>query len=229
MIRETRITCAVCCTPVDDYDRCYRCNQHQYTAGIADLVAPLTYAAERTQSGILLRHYKDDVSEVARQQHSMVIRRALYLGIMLHQNCIEKRVGQPVYRRVMVPSLSNRPGVHPFAAITREMNAISDQLSLVPAATATSNRIVAGTQFVIAPPQDLSGKHILVLDDTWTTGSRTQSAALTLRAAGARYVSVMVVGRWLSPGYGNNAEFIKTRLKRDYDPRICPVTGGACP
>jgi hypothetical protein len=26
----------------------------------------------------------------------------------------------------------------------------------------------------------------------------------------------MVVGRWLSPTFGNNAEFIKTRLQRDY-------------
>ena len=68
-----------------------------------------------------------------------------------------------------------------------------------------------------------------VLDDTWTTGSRSLSAALALHDAGADHVSVMVVGRWLSPTFVNNAEFIKTRLQRDYDPRICPVTGGDCP
>jgi orotate phosphoribosyltransferase len=79
------------------------------------------------------------------------------------------------------------------------------------------------------PKQNLSGRHILILDDTWTTGSNTQSAALTLRHAGADHVSVMVVGRWLSHTYGNNAEFIKTRLRRDYDPGVCPVTGGQCP
>jgi hypothetical protein len=39
----------------------------------------------------------------------------------------------------------------------------------------------------------------------------------------------MVIGRWLSRGFRGNAEFIKTRLQRDYDPGICPVTGDACP
>jgi hypothetical protein len=41
-------------------------------------------------------------------------------------------------------------------------------------------------------------------------------------------VSVLVVSRYLRPGYGHNAEFIKKRLQRDYNPRICPVTGGDC-
>ena len=94
---------------------------------------------------------------------------------------------------------------------------------------AITDRIVSANQFEVVPKRSLRGQHILILDDTWTTGSNTQSAALTLRQAGADHVSVMVVGRWFSPTFGNNAEFIKTRLRRDYNPSICPVTGGACP
>jgi hypothetical protein len=211
------------------YERCYRCYQHANTFGIADLVAPPTYAIERTQSGILLRHYKDDVSAEARQQHSRVIFRLLYLGLVLHQRCIERRIGQPVTSRVTVPSLTGRAGVHPFTAMARAMKAVDDSLALVPAAGATFNRIIDGGQFDIVPKRSLKGEHVLVLDDTWTTGSRTQSAALALHDAGADHVSVMVIGRWLSQTYGSNAEFIGTRLQRDYDPHICPVTGGDCP
>jgi hypothetical protein len=230
VIREPLITCSVCGTPVDGYERCFRCHQHHTMVGVADVVAPLTYAIERTQSGIVVRHYKDDVSVEARAQHSPVIRRLLYLAIMKHQRCIEKRVGARASMRVTVPSLNRRPGIHPFTAIARAMKAVDDErLALVPAPGAVSDRIVSASQFEIVPKRSLSGQHILVLDDTWTTGSNTQSAALTLRRAGADQVSVMVVGRWLSRTYGNNAEFIKTRLRRDYDPGICPVTGGACP
>jgi orotate phosphoribosyltransferase len=75
----------------------------------------------------------------------------------------------------------------------------------------------------------VQGHHVLVLDDMWTTGSNAQSAALALRRAGAAAVSVMVVGRWLNPSYGHTGEFIKTRLQRDYDPDMCPVTGASCP
>ena len=219
----------MCGTPVDGYERCFRCYRHHTIAGIADVVVPLTYGIERTQAGILLRHYKDDVSAEARAQHGRLIRRLLYLAIMKHQKCIEKRVGTSITMGVTVPSLNRRPGVHPFTAIAQAMKAVDDnRLALVPAPGAIKERVVSASQFEVVPNRGLSGRHILVLDDTWTTGSNAQSAALTLRHAGAEHVSVMVVGRWLSPTYGNNAEFIKTRLRRDYDPNICPVTGGAC-
>jgi hypothetical protein len=220
----------VCGTPVDGYERCFRCQQHHAVAGIADVVAPLTYGIDHTQSAILLRHYKDDVSAEARERHARVIRRLLYLGIMKHQKCIEQRAGRPVSVRVTVPSLNRRPGVHPFTAIASAINAVDDdRLALVPTPGAVKDRVVSASQFQIMPKQNLSGRHILILDDTWTTGSNTQSAALALRQAGADQVSVMVVGRWLSQTYGNNAEFIKARLRRDYDPGVCPVTGGKCP
>ena len=73
------------------------------------------------------------------------------------------------------------------------------------------------------------GKHVLVIDDVWTTGCNAQSAALMLRRAGAAAVTVMVVGRWLNPCYGANAEFIGVRLKQNFDVRVCPVTGNQCP
>jgi hypothetical protein len=54
---------------VDGYERCFPCKQVVSTFGVADLVAPLVYDIEHTQSGILLRHYKDDVSAYTRQHH----------------------------------------------------------------------------------------------------------------------------------------------------------------
>jgi hypothetical protein len=149
---------------------------------------------------------------------------------MKHQNCIDKRVGKPVNMRVTVPSLNRRPGIHPFAAIAKTMKAVDEnRLALAPRPSATGERVVSAGRFTVAPKRSLGGQHILILDDTWTTGSNTQSAALALREAGADHVSVMVVGRWLSSTFGHNADFIKARLHRDYDPSICPVTGGDCP
>ncbi|CAM3414429.1 amidophosphoribosyltransferase [Mycobacterium intermedium] len=229
VIREPFVTCAACGTPVDGFERCFRCQQYRTAEGAADIVVPLVYGIERRQSGIVLRHYKDDVSGHARQQHGRVLRRLLYVGLMRHQTCIERLVGQPVNARVAVPSLNRRPGVHPFVALAAAMKTTSDDLALLPAPGATGERVVSATQFTVASSRRLTGQHILVLDDTWTTGSRAQSAAWALRAAGAHHVSVMVIGRWLTPGFGRNAEFISTRLHRDYDPDICPVTGGACP
>ncbi len=112
------------------------------------------------------------------------------------------------------------------------MNAVNDHLVLAPAPGATNDRVVSASQFEVVGAPNLNGQHILVLDDTWTTGSRAQSAALRLHEAGANYVSVMVMGRWVSPDFGNNATFISKRIERKdnpYNPRICPVTGADCP
>ena len=71
-------------------------------------------------------------------------------------------------------------------------------------------------------------RHVLVIDDTWTTGGHAQSAASAIRATGASAVTVIVLARWLSPGFGNTAAFIAARLKSDYDPVTCPLTGVRC-
>lgn len=231
-IREQYVTCGTCTTPVDferRFDRCWTCSQHHRTVGIADLVAPLTYSIEGDQSHFLVRHYKDNPDPAVRNRLGRVINRLLFLGIVLHQACIEERIGQAVNMRLAVPSLSGRRGVHPFVEMTRNMHATPETPLLVQASGASSERLFRADQFDLAPAVDLSGKHVLILDDTWTRGSRTQSAALTLRRYGAKHVSVMVVSRYLKPGYAENAEFIRTRLRRDYNPRICPVTGGDCP
>jgi len=70
---------------------------------------------------------------------------------------------------------------------------------------------------------------VLLIDDTWTSGGHAHSAALSLRNAGAARVSVLVVARWLKEDYGNNKQFLADLAARDFDPRICPWTGGPCP
>ena len=229
VVREPDVTCRICATPVDGFDCCWRCRQDRRIAGLADVVAPLTYAIGSTQSATLLRHYKNDPVRKVRHQHSLIINWLLFLAITSHEQCIATAAGLPVFLRLVIPSLTGRPGVHPFVDITRTMNAISTLTALVPTPTAMCDRVITADKFALEPDIRLDGQHVLVLDDTWTTGSNAQSAVLTLRRAGAEAVSVMVVGRWLSPNFGTTADFIKTRLQRDYDPDICPVSGGRCP
>jgi hypothetical protein len=76
-----------------------------------------------------------------------------------------------------------------------------------------------------------SGQHVLVIDDTWTGGGHATSAALAVRAAGATRVSVLVLARWLSEGWGlNTPEWARQHLTApDFNPWVCPWTQGACP
>ena len=228
-IREPGVTCRVCATPVDGFELCWRCGQDQRITGLADVVAPLTYAVGSTESAALLRDYKNHPVRSVRLRHGLVIGSLLQLGITAHERCLVAVVGLPVSLRVAVPSLTSRPGVHPFAQMARAMGVVGEA-ALVPAPEAMCDRVVRPDKFTLEPARVAAGKHVLVLDDVWTTGSNAQSAALTLRRAGAAAVSVMVVGRWLSPGHPPTARFIERRLQqREFDPDVCPVTGGRCP
>src|ERR1700751_5460924 len=44
VVRPPPITCRVCAAPVDGFDRCWRCDRARRIGGVADVVAPLTYA-----------------------------------------------------------------------------------------------------------------------------------------------------------------------------------------
>ncbi|WP_431837853.1 hypothetical protein [Cellulomonas sp. Y8] len=73
-----------------------------------------------------------------------------------------------------------------------------------------------------------SFEHVIVADDSWVSGRHAQSAA-ALKFAGVRDVSILTVARVLSPGGPPNVDFIRHRLDRPFDPRVCQWTGGACP
>jgi hypothetical protein len=228
VIRQPRITCRVCAAPVDGFDRCWRCEQARHIGGVADVVAPLTYAIAGTPSAALVRDYKNHPVRSVRECHGAVIKALVRLGITRHERCVGRAAKLAVSCRLVIPSLTSRPGRHPFGELVYPMNAVSDAVALMPAPDARCDRAI-NDKFVLAPAARLDGQHVLILDDTWTTGSTAQSAALAVRRAGATAVSIMVVGRWLSPDRQLTANFIKARLHRDYNPDICPVTGAECP
>lgn len=226
VVRQPGITCRVCAGPVGGFDRCWRCDQDRRIAGLADVVAPLSYAIAGTPSGALVRDYKNHPARSVRERQSALIKELVQQSIARHECCIGRAAGQAVSRRLVIPSLTSRPGRHPFAELT-PITAPRQTIELIPAPDARCDR-ATNDKFVLHPEARLDGQHVLILDDVWTTGSNAQSASLAVRLAGAAAVSVMVVGRWLNPQRRLVADFIKTRLCRDYDPDICPVTGGEC-
>jgi orotate phosphoribosyltransferase len=70
---------------------------------------------------------------------------------------------------------------------------------------------------------------VLVVDDTWVTGGSAQSAALTLKAAGASAVTILCAARWLSYTWSAEQRAVVESEVIPYDAMSCPVTGGACP
>jgi hypothetical protein len=134
-------------------------------------------------------------------------------------------VGAPVTHWATVPSLPAKPGEHPLHKLVGKYIPATE-VTLTAAAQVANPRDVNPGHFR-ADAQLSSDSHVMLLDDTWTSGGHAQSAVLAVRAAGAGHVSILVVARWVKEDFGDNAQFL--RGLPDYNPQICPWTGGECP
>lgn len=223
-VRTRRVTCADCTTPVDGYKRCFACQSHHSRTGLADATAFLTYAVAGQKSGLVMRGYKAS-PPVA--EHRQVVGLLLLVALEGHTQCIEALAASPVTHWAVVPSLPAKPYVHPLHGLVVG-RAQGSEVPLVAAPSVPQPRVVNPDNFTcnVRIPGE---SHVLLIDDTWTSGGHAQSAVLALRKAGAVRVSVLVVARWLKEDYGDNKQFISDLATRDYDSSICPWTGGRCP
>ena len=188
----------------------------------------MMYAIADEPSATLLRDYKDHPSRATRTRAAQLVGALVGAALSRHTACIEAMVEIPISVRTTLPSLTFRPGRHPFDALVRDLGIeVADVLTVAP--TATCHRLVRSDKFEVGCPDAVAGRHVLVLDDVWTTGSNAQSAAVSLRNAGAAVVSVLVVGRWINPAYPPSARFLERHGRTGFDPDVCPATGKDCP
>jgi hypothetical protein len=223
-LRQDGFTCAACATPVDGYERCYTCQKHHSREGLADAIAILTYGVAGQQSGYIMRGYKaaDPLDE-----HVAIVALLVLLALSIHGQCPGVLAGSPVTHWASVPSLPAGSGEHPLHKIVKKL-APGSEIRLIATERASRPRTISPDHFRAETGSPGAG-HVLLLDDTWATGGHAQSAALALRAAGARRVSLLVVARWIKQDFGDNDRLLRKLAGRDYDPLVCPWTGGSCP
>ncbi|QMU67653.1 ComF family protein [Streptacidiphilus sp. P02-A3a] len=155
---------------------------------------------------------------------------AAYFGLM-HRACLDAGPAGPVDAFAMVPSLSGRPLPHPLQAL---VDYLLPGVQAVPLAASTADRgdrdqrrAFQPDYFDVGDTGVVRGRHIVLVDDTWVTGSHLQSATAVLRQAGAAHVTGLVLARRLRPDWGTNGIFIAEQLARPYDVTACPVGGHA--
>ncbi len=226
-IREPHVTCEVCTTPIEArFTRCYPCKQQRESGlPVADAVGFLTYATRGEQSGYLMHGYK---RPRAVEEHVQVMALLCQVGIGLHGRCAERLPeASPLTHWATVPSLPPKGDAqHPLRQLVLPV-APGAEVVLRAATNPAQPRALDPSHYQAEVRVD--GAHVLLVEDTWVGGGHPQSAAVALHAAGAARVSVLVIARWLATRYVPPTGSTRERLAQDYDPAICPWTGGTCP
>jgi hypothetical protein len=227
--------CSVCTGPADD-QRCYQCErQHaEYGDQLADQTIIFAYAKEREQSGHHMYGYKRRISPSLDNLRDLKL--MMLGGTFLHGDCIAQAFGW--WEAITFVSSASRPELeHPVVELAKQVvhhGRDPDRvlLGIGPDIDAAPSRFPLPHRFTVdeVRSERVADKHVLVVDDTWVSGDKSQSAALALKAAGARAVTILCIARWLSPTYNFPHQDLLIKASRtQYDALVCPVTGASCP
>lgn len=208
--------CDLCCGESGEYALCRSCRKHTLALGVQPSevsVFPLGLAMKRSPLAIALWRYKRADSGSDRSEAVDLLRDVIDERLPLIASHI------PEYDVVtFVPGRKSRASTvrDLFSGTTwaRE-NSIRSQLEVLDYDVDT--HAADGRRFRSRP---IHG-NVLLLDDTFTSGATSFSAARALLNAGAHHVSIVVVGRHSDPGWLSDV-YMGQVAERQADGEFCP-------
>ena len=136
-----------------------------------------------------------------------VIAAILYLTLVKQRERLASKVGEWDYT-VVVPS-TRRELSHPLEDQLRTVGIEEIARPLTRTQTPLGHRIMSDDGYACVTV--IRGKKFLLVDDVYTTGARSQSAASALQLAGGRVVAVVVIGRRINVEYNDITERVWNR------------------
>jgi len=161
-----------------------------------DRVAPISLYRRGDRLHVILRRYKDDPDAGRREWLSGQVGALVSRFLWEHGSCVAPGGWDAV---AVVPSTTGRSGAHPLAGAAGRVPWLAPQLveALRPAGARLDHNAADDRAF--AAVGEVAGLRVLLLDDTYTTGARAQSAASALARAGAEVPAIVTVGRVVTP------------------------------
>jgi hypothetical protein len=202
-------SCLICDGPTSPrFAHCFACRT--VAARLNLPLAPVLAAHLCPLTGPLytvLMGYKESPVDEARRRFSGRVLRFFGDFFAGHGDCVTRAIGGGVDLVLPVPS-SSRPGQAPLEGVAGLAELVGSGVGRVwlPTVLRRAGGPVGhmrpnATAFAVDPSarKAVAGARVLLLDDTYVSGSRAQSAAAALRLAGAGAVVIAPLGRVLRP------------------------------
>ncbi len=234
VLRTQSGVCPICHTSiVGTYPKCRKCNEAVRTLRFtADAMSFVSLAPKGDQLDQELRYYKKESNFPGRARTEDGLAATLWRWLKQHESCVATRAGTDGFSIVTtIPSTKARLN-HPLERMIGERigSTVPRHRQLLvanPNFPAERDRDFSDERFVLSGSFE-SGSAILVIDDTFTTGSRVQSAAALLRKAGSGPIGVVCIGRHFDPQqsgeYGISAKsYLRQSREISWDWDFCCI------
>lgn len=218
-------TCEICRGAVTEnsfgepWQRCYQCSYEQRVLDYLSGVVSVTYSTADTFEP-LIYYFKDrDWMWL-----SLPLGSLLYEFLSTHSAHIEHTFGT-IDVWTVVPSHEGTRGGWDHMKALLEVVPDIDDLGPWERDLLTKTRPERVDRHVeedlYRANRNLDGEHVLLIDDTYTTGATICSAAAALRAAGAADVVGLTLGRQLNPEWGSAPQILGEHDGTNFDYTTC--------
>jgi predicted amidophosphoribosyltransferase len=214
----------------DGHPICGPCTSY-LGANVADIIASVIYGVDGEQSAKLMYGYKSTPQSAVLTQRIASLAAVALRG---HVDCASKIIGVPCTLWATVPSLRNIGSDHPLRSILLGFARPEAEIKVVATdaakgKTPQERRIYNPAFYAVETPIPKDA-HVMLVDDTWTSGSHVQSVATALKQAGAGKVSILAIARWMDlTDPWTRRVFAESIRPRQYNPHVCPWAGASCP
>lgn len=188
------------------YECCYQCDANRVVQ-----VLPISMSYHGGLLHSHLRNYKDG-SPQQRTEYTLRLAALLWLFLKQHQDCI----GGDYDAVVTVPSTRTDRDA-PKATIDRIVALRHLHVPL----TCTET----GPRPAFAAPEELEGKRVLLLDDTFTRGIHITAAQDALAREGAHVLLPVVIGRHFRPHFPANQYLAACHKQFTWELDRCGICG----
>jgi adenine/guanine phosphoribosyltransferase-like PRPP-binding protein len=179
-----------------------------------ELVVPISLYEIPSQLHRELRHYKSGAIPSAELEFGTHV--AALVGYFLdqHGECIERAAEGGWDVITTVPSSGVRAGEHPLAHAIRRVGFLKEhyELLLDKGSVDLDHNRASDDGFVLR--RELDGERVLLIDDTFTSGARAQSAASVINNGGGAVVAILAIGRVIDPSSGDHVKEYWDRQRR---------------
>ena len=159
-----------------------------------------------------------------RDQHRLLLAATLQRFLREHREHIARDAARDWNAITVVPSSRAREGRHPLEDVIRMAPALRDDLAMLLSPTIESIAHQSPNPGAFYVDASAAGLDVLLVDDTFTTGARIQSAASALASAGARVVAAVPIGRVVDTSaekYPEKREFWRRQRRAGFDFATC--------
>lgn len=204
-------TCRTCCGPTSPhFAHCFACRTVTTRLGVPLApVMPVHLCPVPGPLYTVLMGYKESPVDDARRRFAQRVLHLFADFFVAHQACLARALGDGVVLVLPVPS-SSRPGRASLEAVegldALSASAVSPGAIWAPRVLQRSDGGIGHMRpnaRAFAVPRSsrgtVRGSRVLLLDDTYVSGARAQSAAAALRRSGARSALIVPLGRVIRP------------------------------